>query len=504
MEGSIGRGSRRNLALKPLVRSKMLPITAAVLTIAVTLTAAASLWVLRVHAATPTFQLPMRGHVQIIGYLRGKGDHTIGSPDEWAVDLTSDDPEVHPIAAGTVVFADFSCLTKKAGSPCYGNVIAIDHGGGYYSIYAHLADDTYFEAVKQQLAQNNKTGVAVTAATRIGTMSDSGCTGCALHLHFAVRTTSKHLTPLHAVYDGTAVNVWEYPSAGGSAWIPGLPWPQARTNDNGWSVSLAANPTKTAEGQSVTLAAQSSQDVSPYEIDVIDQTTGQTVQACSSGTSCVAQVTQSSPTTHTYETNVEYALTFPQPTVVEIATSGAVPVTWVPIGTFVTQYHYTTADVTTSLGENGCTYDGQTHAWQDIANLVGPPDDASAVCNVTSAIGGAYLFTSIAPFAEIPSDATWTSITVDIRFHATDAFDMLNINGNVCNWSVGRSFAPANDSTLQDYTTTITPDQCSALTTQALQQGGLILHWSTDHSLSNSYTIDAIGVQVVYSAPIGL
>lgn len=174
-----------------------------------------------------TLRLPMHGNVQIIGYLPGEGDHKRGSRDEWAVDLTSDNLAVYPVAPGKVVFSDSNCQTTSGKPPCYGYIVAIDHQtsdgtDNLYSIYAHL-DPKGLPSV----------GTDVGYDTRIGTMSDSGCYDdagvdhCgAKHLHFAVHQGRAGLKGSNALWlSDTAVNVWN-PS--GTWWIPGLPWPPAR------------------------------------------------------------------------------------------------------------------------------------------------------------------------------------------------------------------------------------------------------------------------------------
>lgn len=117
---------------------------------------------------------------QRIGYQPDRGDHT--GRDFWAVDLTSNNTAVYPTRPGTVVFADWNC-DKAPGQPyCYGYVVVIDHGNGYYSIYAHLAKDL-----------PHKAGESVGTNDQIGTMSDTGCSGCGIHLHFAGRNGDPNL-----------------------------------------------------------------------------------------------------------------------------------------------------------------------------------------------------------------------------------------------------------------------------------------------------------------------
>jgi hypothetical protein len=164
----------------------------------------------------PSLQLPLRGNVRVVGNLPGSGDHL--DADEYAVDLESDDPAVYPTAPGTVVYAADSCESgPQDGPPCFGITVAIDHGGGWYSIYAHLADDRELPTF----------GDDVDPDTRIGAISDTGCydnSGRNLcgskHLHFAVHQGVACLTGEDALWETTEpVDVWTR--------IPGLPNPPA-------------------------------------------------------------------------------------------------------------------------------------------------------------------------------------------------------------------------------------------------------------------------------------
>lgn len=300
-------------------------------------------------ATAPTFQLPMRGNVGVIGFINGVGDHT--GADAWAADLQSDDTAVYPVKSGNVVFADRSCLTKVPGAVCYGNVVAISHDGGYYSIYTHLADgDPAFTSLQAKLAQKQSKPIPVAVTDRIGYMGETGCSGCGPHLHFAIRFSSKPLTPIHAVYGDLPgvipVNIWQYPSTGGTTWIPGLPWPQATTDDYnnyGWSIELTADISNPTVGQPVALHAKvdvsrvrlpagssSITSVAPFQIELLDKTTGQVVQTCTTGLMCSQQVAQSTESTHMYAARAVYHEAFSQSTMVSMATSRDLPVTWQP------------------------------------------------------------------------------------------------------------------------------------------------------------------------------
>ena len=131
------------------------------------------------HKEGTSWTAPMRNW-QVIGYKPGQGDHV--GRDYWAVDLYSSNSAVYPTRSGTVVYAQWNC-DKSPGQPyCYGYVVVIDHGNGIYSIYAHLAANGL-----------PKVGNSVGTNTQIGTMSDSGCSGCGLHLHFASRSGAANL-----------------------------------------------------------------------------------------------------------------------------------------------------------------------------------------------------------------------------------------------------------------------------------------------------------------------
>jgi murein DD-endopeptidase MepM/ murein hydrolase activator NlpD len=147
---------------------------------------------------------PVRGNFTIEGFTPGQCDHK--GRDLYAVDFFSDAPAVYPVQPGQVVFSAWNCQTDPPGQmPCYGNTVAVDHGGGIYSIYTHLdpADK----------------GRPVTSQTRIGTMSNSGCPvsicGSRPHLHFAVRSGPPNLGE-NALYgsDAPILTPWTLKAAG--------------------------------------------------------------------------------------------------------------------------------------------------------------------------------------------------------------------------------------------------------------------------------------------------
>lgn len=81
---------------------------------------------------------------------------------------------------GTVVFAGWS------GNLGYGNVIVIDHGNGFWTLYAHLSTVSV------------PCGVAVTQAQRIGMSGSTGNSG-GPHLHFEVRVATGYVDPIRVL-----------------------------------------------------------------------------------------------------------------------------------------------------------------------------------------------------------------------------------------------------------------------------------------------------------------
>jgi hypothetical protein len=134
---------------------------------------------------------PLRGDWYAGGFTEGVGDHV--GRDYWAVDFFSNAVAVYPTRAGKVVFTGYNCETvPPGGSICYGNTVAIDHGNGLYSIYTHLSG-TGLPTFNQQVAPS----------TQIGIMSDTGCVGCGVHLHYAMHLGKVGLTGRLALYDGS-------------------------------------------------------------------------------------------------------------------------------------------------------------------------------------------------------------------------------------------------------------------------------------------------------------
>jgi hypothetical protein len=92
-----------------------------------------------------------------------------------------------------------------------------------------------------------------------------------------------------------------------------------------FTVSLQASAQTLVVGQSVTLTATVNQDVAPYALDILDQTTGQWVAGpVRSGSSLSATLTQNTAGSHTYVAYVGDA----KSTSGALAQSSAVTVTW--------------------------------------------------------------------------------------------------------------------------------------------------------------------------------
>src|SRR6266496_6132924 len=115
------------------------------------------------------------------GFVWPADNHFLSGNDYWSGHLGID------IAAGLgapIYAADSGVVTMAQGgyNYGYGNVVQIDHGNGYSTVYAHLS--AYFVSVCQ----------SVSAGQQIGT---SGATGNAqgAHLHFEVRQNGGFINP---------------------------------------------------------------------------------------------------------------------------------------------------------------------------------------------------------------------------------------------------------------------------------------------------------------------
>ena len=89
--------------------------------------------------------------------------------------------------SGTPIYASGSGIVTYAGyDGNFGNVIIVDHGYGYESVYAHLKK------------MNAKAGDSINKGEQIGTMGTSGrVTGS--HLHFEIRYNGTPINPLKLI-----------------------------------------------------------------------------------------------------------------------------------------------------------------------------------------------------------------------------------------------------------------------------------------------------------------
>jgi hypothetical protein len=96
-----------------------------------------------------------------------------------------------------------------------------------------------------------------------------------------------------------------------------------------WTVTLAASPTGLLPGQYSTLTATANMNVgpTPYYLRIYDETTGEYVATCGTGTTCSTSVTQPAPATDDYIALVSDASAL-YPPGSEQAGSAVVPVVW--------------------------------------------------------------------------------------------------------------------------------------------------------------------------------
>ena len=115
------------------------------------------------------------------GFVWPANAHSLSGNDYWSGHLGID------IAAGAgeaVYAADSGVVTMAQGgyNYGYGNVVQIDHGNGYSTVYAHLS--AYFVSVCG----------SVSAGQQIGTAGNTGNSQGA-HLHFEVRQNGGFINP---------------------------------------------------------------------------------------------------------------------------------------------------------------------------------------------------------------------------------------------------------------------------------------------------------------------
>ncbi len=102
------------------------------------------------------------------------------SPGHLGVDMTAQEGDIIMAADhGVVVFAGWSQYG-------YGNMVQIDHGNGYVTLYAHLT--TYFVRMCQVVSRGDQIGTAGNTGNSFGA-----------HLHFEIRYGGASVNPLDYV-----------------------------------------------------------------------------------------------------------------------------------------------------------------------------------------------------------------------------------------------------------------------------------------------------------------
>jgi murein DD-endopeptidase MepM/ murein hydrolase activator NlpD len=98
------------------------------------------------------------------------------STNHWGIDIAGNEGEgVYATDAGVIVYAGWNDYG-------YGNMIMIDHGGSFQSLYAHMS------------AFNVNCGQSVGQGDVIGAIGNTGSSSGS-HLHFEIRATSSYVNP---------------------------------------------------------------------------------------------------------------------------------------------------------------------------------------------------------------------------------------------------------------------------------------------------------------------
>jgi murein DD-endopeptidase MepM/ murein hydrolase activator NlpD len=148
--------------------------------------------------AAPAFQLPFPCGQTWAGNNSGSSAHV-----SWEIDFNRGDTAyadlgdtVLAAAAGTVAVS-----AHQGELNGYGNLIVIDHGGGYYSYYAHL--DRRAVVAGQSVLRGQAIGA-------VGNTSKSG-NNITPHLHYEVRYPTRSQSDIiKAVFNGTT---YTYPNS---------------------------------------------------------------------------------------------------------------------------------------------------------------------------------------------------------------------------------------------------------------------------------------------------
>ena len=121
------------------------------------------------------------GSIGTGGFIWPTSNHTVSGNDYWsghlAIDLAAGTgAPVYAADSGVVVFAGWSTVG-------YGNMVMLDHGNGWQTLYGHLNDATV--TCGQSVGQGQNIGIAGSTGNSTGP-----------HLHFEVR------------FDGGFINPW--------------------------------------------------------------------------------------------------------------------------------------------------------------------------------------------------------------------------------------------------------------------------------------------------------
>jgi murein DD-endopeptidase MepM/ murein hydrolase activator NlpD len=150
-------------------------------------------------AGEPILRMPFPAGVAVL-CIQGNCSRE-GYSHHWpdclhALDLFAEDENqtILAAAAGTVasVFNNAKKGDSLAGGGC-GNYVTIDHGNGFFTLYAHL----------RSVLVN--TGDIVSTGTKIGVIGNTGNAGALIHLHFSLHRVSTYpkivvpTVPMHII-----------------------------------------------------------------------------------------------------------------------------------------------------------------------------------------------------------------------------------------------------------------------------------------------------------------
>jgi len=189
------------------------------------------------------------------------------------------------------------------------------------------------------------------------------------------------------------------------------------------SVTLAANPTDPDVNTASTLTATSNFNLTGtgLAINIIDQTTGQVVQQCTSGTTCTVSETQSNDATDTFVADIGPAGAMPGASGV-VTQSNAVTVTWSWTVTLSASTDNTapgndvtlTANVSSAIGNNYLVIDDTTNGDYQVTNCY-DSTSCTAVVSETSETTQDYI-ARVVPYSWETYDGGSQSDTVAVTW----------------------------------------------------------------------------------------